>query len=521
MANEVGSIASLGLGSGMDIQGLVDKLVMQQSEAKSKKIEKQEADVNAKITGYGLLRSTLAKFKDTLAILRSPGQFQTKATNVINDPTAPVGSTYFTATTNDTAINGSYQIEVLQYGKADKYASIAYNNGTHFSSGTLNIVLGEGQANSKTFAIAINPNTTSNQNSTTLAGIAQAINQQAGTGGISATLLNSNAGQQLIIASTNPGVANTLGLSVTNDNLDADPSLTNLISRMTHAVTPQDAQINIDNQLVTSSSNTIVNAVQGVTINILEQAPGKLNTLNISSVPQESVQHVKKFVAGYNELVERVHELTGVDKRDPAVKKAEKGMKGKDTENTKKKKDSTNSKAKKGNGELINDPLVRRIMTSLRNGLVQSVTTTAGNLSLASIGVKTDEKTGQLKIEENKLSNVISQNLEVVSQMFSDPSTGVATVLEDTVKDFLDGTILNGKLQPSALAKAQETQQGLLKKVTIDKLKNYERMAKLELRYLKEYARMDKAVGMMKSQGDGIVREISSSFVTPGLFNNK
>jgi flagellar hook-associated protein 2 len=66
----MGTIASTGVGSGLDVQGIVDKLVAAEGQPKTVRLNGQEAKVQAKLSAIGTLGSALAFFREAVAVLK-------------------------------------------------------------------------------------------------------------------------------------------------------------------------------------------------------------------------------------------------------------------------------------------------------------------------------------------------------------------------------------------------------------------------------------------------------------------
>ena len=62
-----GTITSNGTGSGLDVQGIVQKLVAAEGAPQSSRLDAAEANVQAKLSALGSVRSALSSFQDSLA----------------------------------------------------------------------------------------------------------------------------------------------------------------------------------------------------------------------------------------------------------------------------------------------------------------------------------------------------------------------------------------------------------------------------------------------------------------------
>lgn len=61
------SISTAGIGSGIDIPGLVGNLIEAERTPAENRFDKQEVDLQAKVSAYGSLKSALSSFQDSLS----------------------------------------------------------------------------------------------------------------------------------------------------------------------------------------------------------------------------------------------------------------------------------------------------------------------------------------------------------------------------------------------------------------------------------------------------------------------
>ena len=130
------TISSSGVGSGLDVAGLVKKLVEAEGAPKSLQLDKAEAKVQAKLSALGSLRSALATFRDSLTALKSASKFQGRAATLsVPD--------FLTASAGTTAVPGSYSVEVDRLASAHKLQSGDYLSADAIvGTGTLTIETG-------------------------------------------------------------------------------------------------------------------------------------------------------------------------------------------------------------------------------------------------------------------------------------------------------------------------------------------------------------------------------------------
>jgi flagellar hook-associated protein 2 len=151
----------------------------------------------------------------------------------------------------------------------------------------------------------------------------------------------------------------------------------------------RDAVVNIDNTTITKSSNTITDAIQGLTLTLLQADTASAVTLNVSTDAAGLTEKVKNFVSAYNDVNKF---LTEQFTFDPKVKKV---------------------------GVLLADSSVRAVQILLKNivsGSIPGLTTGKSNLS--QVGITSDSKTGTLKVDDAKLSAAIAADPDGVKRLF-------------------------------------------------------------------------------------------------------
>jgi flagellar hook-associated protein 2 len=390
---QLGTISSSGVGSGLDVAGLVSKLVQAEGAPKTAALDTQEADVQAKLSALGSLRGALSDFQSKVGALKDIGQFQGRQTSLSS-------TDFLGATADSTAVPGSYSVEVQQLATAQKLQSGTFaSSSTAVGTGTLHLVAA-GQA----FDVTID--TTNN----TLAGIAQAINNSAAGSKVLATVINGAGDTRLTVTARNTGAAN----SFTVTQSGGDGGLAKLVyppsgSGFTQLTAAADARVLIDGVAATSSTNTISGAITGVSVTVqAKNATGETTTLSVDYNRSAATQAVNNFVTSYNKLVTSIGGLTSYD--------------------------ASTNKA----GPLFGDAGVQNIVDQLRRVLGSQVPGLDASTSmLAQIGV-TAQLDGTLQVDSAKLSAAFNNNFDAVGKLFATSNTGVAVKLDGLLSAYLD-----------------------------------------------------------------------------------
>ena len=254
------SIVSTGIGSGLDISGIVQSLVAAEGQPVELRIGQKEARAQSRLSAFGSLKSALSDFRDKLDAMKTADKFLTRKALSGNEDV-------FTASTNSNATPAKYDIEVVQLAQSQKLTSGAFAGADAVvGTGTLLVSLGAATA-----SIEI-----TDQNNT-LAGIRDAINEKLDNPGVAATIVNAANGSYLILSSDTTGTASPItvtqsggdgGLSV----LEYDPVNGN--TSLTESIAAQDALVRIDGLDVVSSTNSVEGAIEGVTLESVGGQPG-------------------------------------------------------------------------------------------------------------------------------------------------------------------------------------------------------------------------------------------------------
>ncbi|MCB1947401.1 flagellar filament capping protein FliD [Nitrosomonas sp.] len=409
-------LSTPGIGSGLDVNGIVSQL-MSIERRPLLALDNKEARQQTQLTAFGTLKGALSSFQSSLASLTSPAKFSAISAAISDTSLASVSA-------SSSAVTGNYDVEIQSLAQSQKLKSANFaSTSTAIGSGTLTIQFGTYSGGTFTLnpdkaaqAITISPTDSS------LAGIRDAINKA--DAGISASVVNDGSGDRLVIASKDTGLSNALKITVTDDdgNNTDNSGLSQLAydasiggtSNLTETVAASNAEMVIDGIPISKASNTITDAIEGVTFNLLKAEIGTTTTLSINRNTAGIEKAVSNFVNSYNELNQTITDLS---KYNAETKQA---------------------------SILTGDFTVRALQNQLRNALSEPLKTAGGGLSiLAEIGVSFQED-GSLKLDSSKLSNVVNDVNKDISTLFA--SVGKTS---DSLVSFVSATsdTVNGNYQ--------------------------------------------------------------------------
>lgn len=383
------AISSPGIGSGLDINSLVSQLMALESRPLSL-LNTKEAKFQAQLSAYGSLKGALSSFQSAVASLATPAKFTVLKASVAD-------ATVVSASAGASASAGSYSIEVQTLAKAQKLKSEAFaTTGTMIGTGTLTIQFGTYSGGSYT----LNPDKSAKTISigagqSSLAGVRDAIN--AANAGVTASIVNDGSGNRLVIASQDAGLANALKITVTDDDLDntdnsglsrlAYNASTGGTTNLSQTVAAQNATAVIDGIIISKSTNTVTDAIEGVTLDLLKE--GGTTTLTVARDSTAAQVSIESFVKAYNDLNKTITDLT---KYDAANKKA---------------------------STLTGEATVRSVQYQLRGLFNTALATAGGGLnSLSDIGVSF-QADGTLKLDSAKLTTTLNDPTKDVSTLFA------------------------------------------------------------------------------------------------------
>lgn len=389
------SIASPGLGSGLDINQIVSSLMALESRPLVL-LDQKEGGFQAKLSAYGSLKGAMAAFQTSMQGLSGVASFQS-LTATSADPTI------FNATADSSAIAGSYAIEVKQLAQAHKLASAAFTSTTEeVGTGTLTIQYGTFSGVFTANADKPSQTVTIDSAHSSLAGVRDAINEAKV--GVTATILNDGSGYKLVIASKEGGAANSLKITVadTSDASDTDNAGLSRLAydpegsagngkNLTETVTAQNALLKIDGlDNINSATNTVTDVIAGVTLNLAKVSA--LNTPTTLTVAEDTAAvktAVKDFVDAYNGLNTTVSSLTAYD-----------------------------ATTQRGS-ILLGDSTAVSILTQVRRTLTSTITGLGGPLTLLSqVGVEF-QTDGTLKLDTAKLDAALGANFKDIAGLFA------------------------------------------------------------------------------------------------------
>jgi flagellar hook-associated protein 2 len=461
------TISSLGIGSGLDVETLVTKL-MSIEQQPIIGIKQASAKLQTKISAYGQLQSAVSNMQTAAQKLSDASLWNASTVNV-SDPTAAT-------VTASSAGSQSHLLKVSQLASAQSVASRIFANGSStLGDGTLTIALGRWAGDPPVFTPGSGvPAAISVGATDTLANIRDKIN--AANAGVSASLVNDAAGTRLVIRSLSTG--ENQAFQITADNaaladLAYDPASG---TGMTQTQAASNAQFNWDGLDLTSESNTLTGMTDGMSVTLLKTTASTIS-VGTSSDTTSVKKAITDFATAYNALLNLMRDQT---KYDSGTKTA---------------------------GVLQGDTKAVSVQQMLR-GITGGSTTLAGAFGrLADIGLEPGQN-GTLTVSTTKLDKALT-NLADLKKLFAAPDSintrnqGFALQLNSFATQILgtDGAITNGQTSLQKRIASNES--------TIDRMTDSLTLTEKRLRA--QYSALDTKMSQLSALSSYVNKQFGST----------
>lgn len=446
-------ISVSGIGSGLDITSIVSQLMDIERQPLTA-LQSKEAGVQAKITAYGSIKSSLATLQNAVAGLKLPTgsdalDFYSTYQGSISD------STIGTVTAGSGTVPGNYSLEVDQLAKQNRIISAA---GTTIGTGNLTISLGaaDGSTTVKSTTISITDNS--------LTAIRDAINNA--NAGVSAAVINGSDGAQLVLTGDDGGSDHFINLSgVTGLNYTPPGTSTNFSQQQA----AQSAEIKLNGISISSSSNTITDALDGVTLNLTKETSGTPVTLSLTRDTSSINKALEKFVSAYNDYNTLEQQLGSYDTSTQTA------------------------------GTLLGDATLRGIETKMRSMLSSISSSLKGNgyTTLSDIGISF-QKDGSLELDSTKLQSALDSDFAGVAKLAAAYGNSMDSMITNLIGT--NGLII-GKTDG-----LQSTVTSLQKQQTTLEA----RLTQTEARLTKQYSDLDTLIASMQQTSTYLTQQLAS-----------
>lgn len=463
------TISSPGIGSGLDINSIVTKLMTIEQQPLIN-LQRKEASYQAQLSAYGAVKGALSTVQTAAKALTSATLYSGRSVSVADN-------TILTASAGSTAAVGTYAVTVSQLAQAQVLrTNVAYAaTTTTFNTGSIAINVGGGATT----------NITIDATNNTLGGIRDAIN--SANIGVTASVVNDGTTNRLIFSSKTTGLtAGAMSITVTDSGSGGTQALSDLNSAsLTSLALPLDAIFSVNGLSITRSGNSVTDAIEGVSLNLTKA--GTLTTPVATQITvtrnTSSVQNaVADFVTAYNTAVKQ---LKSVSAYDATTKQA---------------------------AVLTGDNTVRGLLNQMSNLAQSRVSGLSGGLSrLSDLGISV-QKDGTLSTDSTKLSAALNDTTKDVAGLFSSTATdnkGIAVRLNEAITSILGSSgMLTSRTEGinrsiAGLTKRQEALES--------------RLTTIEANYRRQFTALDSLLASMNQTSSYLTQQLSN---LPGARSN-
>ena len=410
------NLAAPGIGSGLDVNGILTKLMAAESQPLTV-LAKKEAAFQAKLSAYGSLKGTISSFQSAVSALNNQSKFKTYNAT-------PSDSSVLTASASSIATPGSYAITVGQLAQAQTLLTSAKTTTTAaiaaagtsttltfqfgaISGGILTNGVYAGATFTQNATQATGTVTITNANNS-LQGIRDSIN--AANIGVTASIVNNGNATtpyNLVLTANDAGLASSMKITVGGG---ADASISSLLAydpaaaqSLTQSAVAQNATLTANGVAISSASNAVTGAVTGATLNL-----AKIGTTNLS-VTRDTASvsaSVQALVKAYNDTTTT---LKGFMSYDATTKKG---------------------------GILLGDSATQSIQSRIRSTLTAALTGLGSSslTTLSQIGVSF-QKDGTLTLDNTKLQAALTTSFGDMARLFAavgKPTDNLVTYISST-----------------------------------------------------------------------------------------
>ena len=439
-----------GIGSGLDITGMVEQLVAADRKPADNRLNRIESQAKFKLSAIGTVSSAFSTLDTALKALKSATAFDVRSVKSGTDTVAG-------ASVSSGTPNGIYNVEVVELATANKWITGTPVAATQtFGAGQLTLTVG-----GESLAIDI-------AEGATLQDVRSAINDVARSKGVQASVLTSNDGQYLSVSSDKTGAANGLTLAFTSGGSDLQALATSLQERVPAA----DAEVLIDGLTVTASTNKITEAVPGLTLDLKTKGT---STVTVSTDTAAASKLIQDFVTAYNAAITAINSSTkyNAESNEPSALTGDAQMRS-------------------ASGQL------RALMGDLLGGLAAQGLD-AKTLGLQTKGYPTSD--GTLVFDSSKFTAALTADPEKIRTAFTG-ETAFAGRLQTAVGSYV-GTNGAFTLRTNGL-------NAQIKDVTAQRTALDARMEAVGNRYKAQFVALDSMISQMNTTSSALAQQLAS-----------
>lgn len=485
------AISSVGLGSGINVEDTVAKLVAFEQRP-IQALQTKATAINSQMSAFSQLKSQISNLQTQVAKLSSLETWQGRVVSSSNAATV-------TGTATSKAALGTYDVKVQQIASAQTIGSGLVAKDSVLGEGKLTINLGEWVRDPADPADASSPATLplvlkTNENKgvpasvsiditaddDTLAKVAAKIN--AANAGVTATVMRDHTGERLTLQSTATGgnAAFTVAVEETAgkpglkrfEYLGADSS-----AGMTRSQTAQDTKATVNGIEMFSRNLSFTDVADGLTLTVSQKMADTDAAVRITLKGDTATAKsaLTNLVESYNALSSAMTTMTAYD---PATKTA---------------------------GTLQGDSTAINLQTALRRLLSGNSGAGGAFNTLSQIGLEF-QADGKLKIDDTKLTKALEKPDDLAKFFAADPEGDANDGLGVRLKTFTAGLLSSD----GVFATKDTSMKAQIKRNTQDQERLTTRVNNYEKRLLAQYTALDVKMASLTSLDNYVTQQITS-----------
>jgi len=487
------AISSLGVGSGLDLNSLVDNLLNAERVPVESRLDKKEIKLQAELSAFGALSSSLAALQSSLDPLKDLTEGRTARSS---------DASVLGVSVDEAANVAAYSIAVNQLATNDALAAAGVADQTAFiGEGTLTFTFGTKEYTTTTTGggggggggggpgggtttetteytgFTANPDKTSttitiDSSNNTLEGIRDAINDA--DFGVTAVIVNDGGTDpyRLLLTSDDSGAENGINISTTSTSGDLssfayDYNGGTPLTNMEQTVTAQDAEITLNGLDISSSTNTFSEALPGVTLEVKKVSDSPVS-VGVNLDEGSAKEALSGFVETFNTLIEN---LDALSKYNPDTQEA---------------------------SILTGDSLVRSLKSTMRNQIITQFGDDAAAIkTFVDLGIKTGAD-GKLSIDNEILDEALDNNFDGVIAFANAAGEAVDTIADSYLGP---GGTINSR---------QDSLRSGIDQIFDDRAALNTRLTLLEASLVKKYSALDTLLSGLQSTSNFITSQLAT-----------
>ena len=469
------AMTALGAGSGINIQQLAQSLTEAEKAPQMSLLDRQLSKAQASLAAYSTLTQGLSNLQSAIASLQDNSNLA--STSVQNSQASAV---QITAT--GAAVPGNHTLQVLATAAPQQFLTGGFADPATNVSASSPVTLTL-DVNGQVHAFTPPSGSASSLNE-----FAARINA-AGLG-VTAQVFNSGQGStpyKLLISSSSTGASSAFSATATDSSGNAVAGFsfdkTSYDSTTGGQLTAAaDAHVVVDGVDLWRASNSITDALPGVTLNVLT-ATSSAGGFQLNRDTSTLTANIQNLVTAYNDIQTVLQVATDPKSTVPTL-----------------------------GASLVADSLVGAIQTQLSAMVSKQVDLggSVGNMSLRDLGI-THNIDGTLSLNNTKLASTLQANYTNVAQFLTNGKDNSQGARTDTARGFAGnwasslttmisgGTDAQGNLVTSPIKTATTNLNATITTVQKNETTLNTRMTDLYNRYLSQFTTMDTLVSQMNS----------------------